>query len=260
MTPTICIECGGLKICQAKRMCNTCYKKVGVPRIICSECGQEKAHAAKGLCGNCYQRIAAKRLMICETCKLEKQHYAKGLCESCARKIYSKRSYNPARARKQRRALRERMHDVVLMWQQRYREANRDKLRVASRVYGAQEYVRVSHRRWNLEHAVQVRASKRKWARNHSESIRVNVERRRSRLAGLPATLTAEQWLAIQVAYRHRCAYCGKRSRHLTQDHVISVTRGGWYVCDNIVPACQPCNSSKGNRPPKIIPAVRLML
>jgi len=34
----------------------------------------------------------------------------------------------------------------------------------------------------------------------------------------------------------------------LTQEHFISVTKFGGYVKENILCACQSCNSSKGNR------------
>lgn len=43
-----------------------------------------------------------------------------------------------------------------------------------------------------------------------------------------------------------RCAYCGDRGA--TIDHVIPRSRGGLHVWDNVVLACQPCNSRKGDR------------
>lgn len=43
-----------------------------------------------------------------------------------------------------------------------------------------------------------------------------------------------------------RCAYCGERGA--TIDHVIPRSRGGQHVWDNVVLACQPCNSRKGDR------------
>jgi 5-methylcytosine-specific restriction endonuclease McrA len=92
---------------------------------------------------------------------------------------------------------------------------------------------------------------------------RVAGARRRARKKGLPATLTTEQWKAILAAYRHRCAYCGKKEskkRPLTQDHVIPVSRGGGTTPDNIVPACTPCNSRKRDGPPLSLPHKRLLI
>ena len=51
---------------------------------------------------------------------------------------------------------------------------------------------------------------------------------------------------------RHRCQYCGERhtARDLTFDHVVPRSRGGTNGWTNIVAACVPCNSRKGNRLP----------
>ena len=76
----------------------------------------------------------------------------------------------------------------------------------------------------------------------------------------LPATLTIDQWKAILQSYGNRCAYCGQKFKRLTQDHVVPLIKGGGTTSDNIVPACQSCNSSKGSGHPIIVPALRLML
>lgn len=46
------------------------------------------------------------------------------------------------------------------------------------------------------------------------------------------------------------CQYCGNgfKTRELTFDHVIPRSRGGRTSWDNIVTACQNCNTLKGNR------------
>lgn len=45
------------------------------------------------------------------------------------------------------------------------------------------------------------------------------------------------------------CAYCGKPGK-LHRDHVVPRSRGGPDNATNIVTACQPCNSSKGDQLP----------
>jgi 5-methylcytosine-specific restriction endonuclease McrA len=64
-----------------------------------------------------------------------------------------------------------------------------------------------------------------------------------------PATLT--RW-NLFLAHRFRCAMCNKRfrSEDLTFEHVIPQSRGGKSTWSNLVPACEPCNSKKGNRTP----------
>ncbi|MEB3212837.1 MAG: HNH endonuclease [Leptolyngbyaceae bacterium] len=45
----------------------------------------------------------------------------------------------------------------------------------------------------------------------------------------------------------HHCQYCGK-TRSLTLDHVIPRSKGGTHTWDNVVAACEICNSRKGDR------------
>ncbi|NJK99452.1 MAG: HNH endonuclease [Spirulinaceae cyanobacterium SM2_1_0] len=49
---------------------------------------------------------------------------------------------------------------------------------------------------------------------------------------------------------RHTCQYCGSKS-HLTLDHVVPRSKGGQHTWDNVVTACEACNSRKGDRPPE---------
>lgn len=49
---------------------------------------------------------------------------------------------------------------------------------------------------------------------------------------------------------QYKCQYCGNKfaRTHLTMDHVVPISRGGKTEWTNIVAACNPCNSTKGNR------------
>jgi 5-methylcytosine-specific restriction endonuclease McrA len=51
---------------------------------------------------------------------------------------------------------------------------------------------------------------------------------------------------------RNRCQYCGKvfSQAELNLDHVVPLSRGGVSSWENVVCACIPCNSRKGNRTP----------
>lgn len=48
---------------------------------------------------------------------------------------------------------------------------------------------------------------------------------------------------------RFTCQYCGERfhAHELTFDHLIPRSRGGHTHWENIVTACQPCNTAKGH-------------
>ena len=74
---------------------------------------------------------------------------------------------------------------------------------------------------------------------------------RKEREAGLPNTLTGDEWKDIIASYGGRCAYCRKKCK-LTIDHIIPVIRGGATTKQNVVPACRSCNSKKNAGPPPV--------
>jgi 5-methylcytosine-specific restriction endonuclease McrA len=51
---------------------------------------------------------------------------------------------------------------------------------------------------------------------------------------------------------KNRCQYCGSifRQKELNLDHVVPLSRGGASNWDNVVCACIPCNTRKGDRTP----------
>jgi len=49
---------------------------------------------------------------------------------------------------------------------------------------------------------------------------------------------------------RQTCQYCSRRT-HLTLDHVVPRSKGGPHTWDNVVTACERCNSLKGDRTPE---------
>ena len=57
----------------------------------------------------------------------------------------------------------------------------------------------------------------------------------------------------------YKCQFCGRsitelRPREsLTRDHLVPLSRGGTNIWTNVVTACSPCNTRKGNRLPSEI-------
>lgn len=76
------------------------------------------------------------------------------------------------------------------------------------------------------------------------EQKRVVSNNRIATQAGLPATLTLEQWLATLQDFSGRCAYCDDAPFALLE-HFIPVSLGGGTTADNCVPACFACNHAK---------------
>jgi 5-methylcytosine-specific restriction endonuclease McrA len=54
---------------------------------------------------------------------------------------------------------------------------------------------------------------------------------------------------ALMARDRHHCQYCGAKAT--TVDHVIPRSRGGRHAWENVVAACQHCNSHKGDHTPQ---------
>lgn len=98
------------------------------------------------------------------------------------------------------------------------------------------------------------RASNLAYSHLHPDKARVKAERRRALKYGntpIDELLTEAQWRDILDQYHHRCAYCGRKMDKLTIDHVIPLAKGGTHSANNVVPACQHCNSVKNARTPE---------
>jgi 5-methylcytosine-specific restriction endonuclease McrA len=119
----------------------------------------------------------------------------------------------------------------------RWRAANPDRVQANNRRSYAE----------NVEHHLAYRRDYR--AKNLDKVLADNRRRRAVEKGAQVRDLTAEQWLAIKELFGNCCAYCGRQMQRLTQDHVIPLTKGGNHTATNVVPACQSCNSRKGNRP-----------
>ena len=67
----------------------------------------------------------------------------------------------------------------------------------------------------------------------------------------IPASHRKKHFTASEVeafdAHGWHCHYCG--SPHaLTADHIVPRAHGGTDEASNLVPACAPCNTSRGKR------------
>lgn len=72
------------------------------------------------------------------------------------------------------------------------------------------------------------------------------------RLFNLHRSARTVKFSRFNIIFRDNfeCQYCGQGGsvKDLTIDHVIPVSRGGQNTWENVVTACGPCNSKKGNR------------
>ncbi|KKN70406.1 hypothetical protein LCGC14_0431010 [marine sediment metagenome] len=61
--------------------------------------------------------------------------------------------------------------------------------------------------------------------------------------------LSKKEWVDKKAEYGYRCAYCGKKAKQLTVEHIVALSQGGEDIKSNIIPACSTCNKSKNKRP-----------
>lgn len=103
-------------------------------------------------------------------------------------------------------------------------------------------------RTWHEAHPEYAREHAAKWIAANPERRRTNnrnhAARRRARIAQVLATLTPQEWEAILEAAGYACVYCGA-TEHITQDHLVPISRGGDHTANNVAPACDSCNSQK---------------
>jgi 5-methylcytosine-specific restriction endonuclease McrA len=158
------------------------------------------------------------------------------------------REAKKAKERARKAANREREH---AQWAD-YVSRNGDAVRARSRAYQARkweedpEHMRQISRNHYARHAAQKRAESSAYKKANPEKVQAwNNAHRARKLAAPVSDLTPAQWLQILAAYDHRCVYCGRKMRRLTQDHITPLSKGGSHTFSNVVPACRSCNSRK---------------
>ena len=134
--------------------------------------------------------------------------------------------------------------------ERRKKNKDKEKARHADYYLRNKAKLRAYHAANWLENKDKLYAKSTEWRKKNPQKIAVLGNRRRARVAAALATLTAEQWSAILELYGNCCAYCGRTGK-MTMDHVVPISRGGGTTADNVVPACQSCNSSKNARTPE---------
>lgn len=98
------------------------------------------------------------------------------------------------------------------------------------------------------------------WRNGNRAKMAAYARNRRESIENAPINdLTPEQWAMIVNHYGHRCVYCGRKMKRLSQDHIIPLSQGGSHTLSNVVPACRSCNSKKHAGPP-LVPVQPLLL
>lgn len=84
----------------------------------------------------------------------------------------------------------------------------------------------------------------REWRGFHQGYFRKYTKQREARERG-GGEFPFNDWLAKLEFLDYKCAYCGQKTKDITCDHIIPLTRGGLNKIENLVPCCKSCNSKK---------------
>jgi len=103
---------------------------------------------------------------------------------------------------------------------------------------------------WRKANPEKVKESRKRWAINHPDKYAKKAKRDWQKRRAVKCNaegngITPEQWKMVMGEFGYRCAYCSQQ-KPLAMDHIVPLSKGGRHDLDNVVPACQPCNSSKG--------------
>lgn len=80
---------------------------------------------------------------------------------------------------------------------------------------------------------------------NSNVNSKINAHVRRVNMAKVTRKFNMRQWFDTVGYFNYSCAYCGDKTKKLCQDHIIPISKLGDHTKNNIVPACQSCNSKK---------------
>ena len=175
--------------------------------------------------------------------------------------------------RKYRRDWRNRNIKHCREYDKKYEENRGDRLEYFKKYYkDNKEKMNEKYDQWNKEHLAhrkeyhkrydnqylilnreRIYAHHRQWTKTEKGKMvkqRGNIARR-VRNNNIINNLTLQEWLDILEEYNYRCAYCGcefDEDTLPTKDHVIPISKGGHNTKENVVPACQSCNSRKNNK------------
>lgn len=189
---------------------NARFRTLGIPYKACNTCFAVKPLSA-------YNQDKAKPDGRC------------GRCRPCDREAASAwATVNAERKQERMREYRRANADRIAEYKREYYRANAERERERAREHQRE------HRQTDTGRAVN----------------RAKKARRRARKLG--AECDGHTWQDLLAAFEDadlfRCAYCDAPWEHV--DHVMPLALGGGEVVGNLVPACAPCNLSKGARNP----------
>jgi 5-methylcytosine-specific restriction endonuclease McrA len=100
-------------------------------------------------------------------------------------------------------------------------------------------------RKYYAENKDKIKAWHAPWGLANADKRVLYASRRRAKKAGNGGSHTLAERREKFASLGNVCFYCFQQTK-LTVDHDIPIVRGGTDNIDNILPACEACNKSKG--------------
>jgi 5-methylcytosine-specific restriction endonuclease McrA len=97
---------------------------------------------------------------------------------------------------------------------------------------------------WSKKNREKKRAYFSKWQGQNKEKIREMGHHRRVKMREDRFKISNKE---LKRLYSQPCFLCGYKGK-VTMDHIIPIALGGRHSIGNLMPLCQPCNSSKGKK------------
>ena len=230
---------------------------------ICKKCGEEKLATVEyfiktkgckgGIGWTCRECLRKYNKQYRLNNKKELAEYRKQYNKDNAEKRAKYYQQNREKMIEKNRQYRKNNPEKIALRKKKYNEENADKVKEYRKEFNKQyrlknkEKLDAYSKEWRIKNKEYMIEKSSRYAKEHKEVYRLSKQRRKALKRKLPSTLTIEQWESAKKHFDNSCAFCGK-NYPLAQEHFVALTKGGEYSHNNIIPSCQSCNSSKGDK------------
>lgn len=227
-----------------------------VALLVCRKCGVQDA-----LSSELFRRRSNGSVEnICRPCWRDycREYYDKNKQQMLAR-VRAARSANPEFHRERDRRYFEDRREAKReakkrQWAKADKAAQRERVKAWKAANPAKaryiELRRLERIRTTPELRAKAAARVKRWVQNNPEAAAELRQNRRARELGAEGSHTRQDIHAILRLQRRLCYYCSTALERFDVDHWIPLSRGGTNHPQNLVIACDSCNSSKGTRLP----------
>lgn len=135
-------------------------------------------------------------------------------------------------------------------YKKKYRQLNHEREIIMSRLWRLENRQKIdsyNHRRRLKRSLFGISEASKKWNGENRSLKNVHEANHRARVKSAEGDFTLKEWQVLCDQYFQVCLRCLK-SRPLTKDHVVPLSKGGVNWITNIQPLCKECNSAKGTK------------